>query len=114
MRCAGSRHTRPSCGRWRSSAAPNRYRALMGRIAILLVGLAWPAWGQTAYGLITGSVRDATTLQPISGAAVSYTNVSTQASQTVRPAKGVFTFAALSPGIYRISAAADGYQDRTI
>jgi hypothetical protein len=86
----------------------------MGKIAILLVGLAWPAWGQTAYGLITGSVRDATTLQPISGAAVSYTNVSTQASQTVRPAKGVFTFAALSPGIYRISAAADGYQDRTI
>ena len=86
----------------------------MGKLTILVFACSLPAACQTAYGLITGTVRDAVTMQPIRGATVSYTNAATQARDKVQPADGVFTFPALSPGTYRISVTAAGYQERSI
>src|SRR4051794_20190629 len=86
----------------------------MGRLGVLLFACACRLWGQTAYGLITGSVRDAVTFDAVPNATVTYVNLSTDASGSAKPVNGYFTFTALSPGTYRLAVMAAGYQDRTI
>ena len=72
-----------------------------------------PASGQTAYGSITGSVRDAVTQAPLP-ATVRYANLSSGTNGVTATREGLFTFSSLSPGTYRVSVSEDGYQDRLI
>jgi hypothetical protein len=76
--------------------------------------LAHAARGQTAYGLVTGTVRDAVTQETVASPTVSYTDLNTGKTEARKPENGVFTFLALSPGKYRVWATAPGYQDRLI
>src|ERR1017187_3355068 len=101
--------------REKKHTSPSEYQGgRMGKLTIVVLLCSLPAPCQTAYGLITGTVRDAVTMQPVAHAAVSCTNASTLVTESAQPAEGVFTFPALSPGAYRISVTASGYQDRGI
>ena len=79
--------------------------------AILFPGVSY---AQTAYGLVTGTVRDAVTREAISSANVTYTDFNTGRTETRTAHGGQFTFLSLSPGAYRVSVTATGYQDRQI
>ena len=85
------------------------------------IGLCWVALllspaadCQTAYSLVTGTVRDAVTGEAISSAAVTYTDLNTGKAEITTPHDGLFTFLSLSPGTYRLAVTAAGYQDRLI
>ena len=73
-----------------------------------------PVRSQTAYGVITGTVRDAVTGEAVPSAAIRYTNLDTGKMETVSATNGAFTFSALSPGKYQLLTTADGYQDRLV
>lgn len=69
---------------------------------------------QTSYGLLTGSVVDAVSREAIPSATITYTHLDTGKTETTPAGALLFTFSSLSPGRYRISASAAGYQDRVI
>jgi Carboxypeptidase regulatory-like domain len=67
--------------------------------SLFILALAWPATGQSNYGEISGSVRDAQHL-PIVGAAVQLTASDTRAvRRIVTNADGNFEASALLPRI---------------
>jgi Carboxypeptidase regulatory-like domain len=77
--------------------------AALGTLAALPVaGVA----GET--GLLTGTVTDASSGQPISGARVTVRSPS-QVEQAVTDARGRFTFVALCPGTYVVAFSHPGY-----
>jgi Carboxypeptidase regulatory-like domain/TonB-dependent Receptor Plug Domain len=79
-------------------------------VALFLSLLATIAPAQEVTGSISGSVTDPTG-SAISGAAVKLINEQTAASRTVESdAEGNFTFAAVLPGIYTISAEHAGFK----
>jgi hypothetical protein len=74
-----------------------------------------PVHAQTAYSIISGFVVDAASGQPIAAAHVTCANQSTDEKETVTPdGAGRFTSPLLSPGTYRVTAGAAGFQDRVI
>src|SRR6202022_2437181 len=79
----------------------------------LLLCLALPSFGQSNYGVITGSVMDAQHL-PIAGATVQLTAVSTGAvRRVVTNQQGLFEAPALLPDDYALKAEANGFATAT-
>jgi Carboxypeptidase regulatory-like domain len=81
--------------------------------SLFVVVLAWPAAGQSNYGEISGSVRDAQHL-PIVGATVQLTASSTHAiRRLVTNADGHFEASALLPDEYEMKTEASGFATST-
>lgn len=80
------------------------------RLATLLL-LAWPAVSQTTQGILVGRITDSVTGQRVPLVSVSVRN---EATTTVFPARadmaGNYAVASLSPGEYRVTVTAPGYQ----
>src|SRR6266849_4343990 len=75
----------------------------------LLLGLALPAFGQSNYGVISGTVMDAQHL-PIAGAAVQLTAISTGSIRHVTTnQQGLFEAPALLPDDYELKTEANGF-----
>ncbi len=78
----------------------------------LALGVTIPAGAQT-FGEITGTVRDPSGAV-ISGAAVTITNVATNATRsTVSNEAGVYSFPSLPPGTYSVRAEKEGFKSVT-
>jgi hypothetical protein len=70
---------------------------------------------QTTQGLISGSLVNSVSGQPVSGAAVTYTSTTLSATGAAKSdAAGTFFLPLLSPGAYTIRATADGYQSQEL
>ncbi len=79
----------------------------------LLLLAVWPAGAQSTDAALTGSVTDPTGAA-IPGAQVTAQNVQTGVvHRTVTNQAGVYLFAALPPGLYRVSAEATGFSKFT-
>lgn len=83
------------------------------RLAVALGVFVWIAAAQTTQGLIEGRLVNSQTGAPIEGAQVFYSNADTGTSGgTTSDASGNYFLPLLSPGIYRVRAAAANYQSR--
>jgi hypothetical protein len=72
------------------------------------------AYGQAEQGTITGSVKDPSGAM-VSGAKITATNVATNVvSTTVSDARGYYTIPYLNPGMYNVSAEAQGFSVSTV
>ncbi len=81
--------------------------------SLFVVTIAWPAAGQSNYGEISGSIRDAQHL-PIVGATVQLTASSTHAiRRLVTSADGHFEASALLPDEYEVKTEASGFATST-
>jgi hypothetical protein len=70
---------------------------------------------QTTQGLISGSLVNSVSGQPIAGASVIYTSTTLSARGTSKSdAAGYYFLPLLSPGIYTIRATADGFQSQEL
>jgi Carboxypeptidase regulatory-like domain/TonB-dependent Receptor Plug Domain len=78
--------------------------------ALLLAGLST---AQTTQGLISGSVFDLVTGQPLSGATIEYATSQTHGSVSAR-SDGSYDLPLLAPGIYSLGVSKAGYQPRLI
>src|SRR5580765_2059040 len=86
----------------------HRYATLL-----LLLGIAFPTFGQSNYGVISGTVMDAQHL-PIAGAAVHLTAASTGAVRHVETnQQGLFEAPALLPDDYELKTEANGVATTT-
>ncbi|WP_031500308.1 TonB-dependent receptor [Bryobacter aggregatus] len=80
------------------------------RLTLLLVLAASLAVAQTASGVILGTVRD-TQDAPVPGATVTVTNTGTNITRNfTTDSKGNYTFPFLVPGLYSVSAEAQGFR----
>ncbi len=87
-------------------------RGRLFALAIALVGVSLPVLGQT-FGEITGEVRDPSGAV-IAGAAVTATNISTNAVRTtLTNATGVYSFPSLPPGVYNLKVEMQGFKTMT-
>jgi hypothetical protein len=78
-------------------------------VLLLVLSLSLPAFGQSNYGVVTGSVTDAQHL-PVAGAAVQLTAVSTGAvRRVVTNQQGLFEAPALLPDDYELKTEAAGF-----
>jgi len=78
--------------------------------AVTLIFLALPAWAQTTYGSVDGSVTDPSGA-PIAGAQVTLTNLGTSERRTqVTGSDGLYLFANLLPGRYSIDVEKPGFK----
>jgi hypothetical protein len=86
-----------------------------GRILNLVVAIATLALGLSAWGQATTSLRGAVTDPSgaaIPNAKVTITNVDTNLSrQTLTTTAGVYNFAAVLPGTYKLTVAAQGFRE---
>jgi hypothetical protein len=89
------------------------HRPVLGSLAVLLVSL--PAVrGQFTRGGINGRVLDPSG-RPVGGATVSLEDLDSQATQiATADSCGTYTFAALQPHPYRITASASGFSETTV
>jgi carboxypeptidase family protein len=82
-------------------------------VLLFLLGLAVPAFGQSNYALLTGTVTDAQHL-PVVGAAVELTAASTGAvRRVVTNQRGLFEAPALLPDDYELKVVASGFAATT-
>ncbi|MBV8152336.1 MAG: TonB-dependent receptor, partial [Candidatus Eremiobacteraeota bacterium] len=92
----------------------SRIRGSLTAVVVLIAFLAQGTWtlaGTT--GTLTGTLANAQTGAPLSGVKVSVTSPSTTSSSTT-DATGHFTFLALPPDTYLVSAAQSGYEPVSI
>jgi hypothetical protein len=85
------------------------------RAAIVLVSLllAAPAFGQSNYATVSGTVEDSTRAV-LPGVSVTATNNATGVVTSVfSNESGVYNFASLTPGVYRVSAELPGFRTST-
>src|ERR1700682_1305010 len=69
-----------------------------------------PALGQSTFGSVVGTVRDASS-DVVSGATVSLTNAGTSAKRVmVTDQAGSFSFVNVEPGLYELVVEASGFQ----
>jgi hypothetical protein len=86
-----------------------RGKWLAGALVVVSLGLR-PASGQTTFGSITGTVRDATGAV-IPGTLVTLTNLGTSEKRTQQAGPdGFYSFVNLIPGQYRIDAEKEGFK----
>jgi hypothetical protein len=79
-------------------------------LALLLIGLAANAFGQTGNAQLSGTIQDPSKAL-IPGVSVTATNVETNVTQTqVSNEAGAYSFPALQPGNYRVSAELPGFK----
>jgi Carboxypeptidase regulatory-like domain/TonB dependent receptor len=79
-------------------------------IVIVLFGCALTAVGQSTFGSIVGTVKDASGAM-VSGATVTVTNTGTSAIRTIVTGQsGEFSLVNLNPGRYRVSIVATGFE----
>jgi hypothetical protein len=70
---------------------------------------------QTTQGLIAGRVLDLVSTKPVADAEITYINASTATSVTAKcDPSGFYVLPLLSPGRYRVRAAASGYQAQEV
>ncbi len=82
-------------------------------VLLFLLGLAVPAFGQSNYALLTGTVTDAQHL-PVVGAAIELTAASTGAvRRVVTNQRGLFEAPALLPDDYQLKVVASGFAATT-
>src|SRR5580658_840356 len=83
---------------------------LVAAVSLLAI-CALPSQAQSVIsGDVTGTITDQTNAA-IPGAAVTLTNVNTNASQKVTTnAEGSYRFAFITPGMYKVSVSANGFQ----
>lgn len=80
--------------------------------AFLLCGAAS---AQTTQGLISGRLENSQTGGPVAGATITYSNAATAIVGAARSdSDGYYFLPLLSPGFYRVRAAADGFQPREV
>ncbi len=80
---------------------------------LLLLGFALPAFGQSNYGIVTGTVTDAQHW-PVAGAAIQFAAASTGAiRRVVTNQQGLFEASALLPDDYELKADAAGFATAT-
>lgn len=85
------------------------------RIAVLAAWALSRLAAQTTQGLISGSLVNSVSGQPIPGASVTYTSTTLSASGVSKSdAAGYYFLPLLSPGNYTIRATADGYQSQEL
>ncbi len=76
---------------------------------------AAPLWGQTTQSVISGRLVSSVTGQPIASATVSYSSdTSTPSGSSISDANGYYALPLLSPGVYRVRAAAADYQAQEV
>jgi hypothetical protein len=86
-----------------------------GRLACALAFCAGVSISQTTQGLISGRLMDSQSGRPIAGATVTWTSLATETGGSARTdAGGYYYLPLLSPGLYRVRAAADGYQAQEV
>src|ERR1017187_3677383 len=74
-----------------------------------------PLAAQTTQGLISGSIINSVTGQPVAGASVTYTSETLAATGTLQSdAGGYYFLPLLSAGTYSIRTTADGYQSQEL
>src|ERR1051326_7371437 len=86
-------------------------RVIVTALAFLLFAIAGRLQAQTTQALVSGKVLDLYTGNTIDGAEVLFTEVDSGTSGTARSdSSGIYVLPLLSPGTYRIRAAAKSYQ----
>jgi hypothetical protein len=89
------------------------HRPVLGLLAVLLVSLP-AARGQFTRGGINGRVLDPSG-RPVGGATVSLEGLDSQATQIATADRsGTYTFAALQPHPYRVTASTSGFSETTV
>src|SRR6185437_6832993 len=72
-------------------------------------------FGQTTQGLISGSIVNSVTGQPIAGASITYTSTTLAVSGTLQSdANGYYFLPLLSAGTYSVRTTADSYQSQQL
>lgn len=85
-------------------------RVFVRLLAVLVFGAAWLA-AQTTQGLISGTVLNSVTGQPVDGASIAYASPALSASGTYQTdSRGYYFLPLLSTGTYTVRASAPGYQ----
>ena len=103
-RCVAA--TNPVCSNRREPLI--RRKALL--VALLLIGLAANAFGQTGSAQLGGTVQDPSRAL-IPGVTITVTNVETNVTLTqVSNESGAYSFPVLQPGTYRVSAELPGFR----
>ena len=80
----------------------------------ILAGASAPVSAQTTQGLISGKLVDSVTGRPISGALVTYSSEAGVAGTAASDTSGYYYLLSLSPGTYRVRAAAQDYQAQEV
>src|SRR2546428_14017358 len=76
---------------------------------LLVAGCLFPVFAQSNYAVVGGAVADPQR-QPVAGAAVQITSLSTQAVRKgASDAQGIFQITGLLPGDYELSVQATGF-----
>jgi len=84
-------------------------RAVLAFLALGLLALAVPVFGQSNYAVVTGTIRDSQGL-PVANATVRFKALSTDATRIVMTnERGLFSAAALLPDDYEVTAEAAGF-----
>ncbi len=84
-------------------------------LAVLCTAVLPCLLAQSTQGLIAGSVVDSVSGRPLSGVTVSFTaSILSATGASESDANGSFFLPMLSPGIYQIHAAANGYQSQEL
>src|SRR5262245_45700944 len=79
-------------------------------LALLLMGLAMNAMGQTGNAQLSGTVQDASKAL-IPGVTITVTNTETDVTLTqVSNEAGAYSFPVLQPGTYRVTAELPGFR----
>src|SRR5690349_15919789 len=89
----------------------------MGRVLsiglLLCLALSVPAFGQSTYATVSGTVADASGAV-LPGLSVAATNTGTGVvTDVVTNESGAYNIASLIPGIYKVSAELPGFQTQT-
>src|SRR5215470_11799163 len=90
---------------------------IMGKVLsiglLLFLALSAPAFGQSTYATVSGTVADATGAV-LPGVSVTATNTGTGVvTDVVTNESGAYNFASLIPGVYKVSAELPGFQTQT-
>src|SRR5438552_5461947 len=92
-----------------------RVKTLHVTATLLLLGFLFsaPLFGQSSNGTVSGTVSDATDAV-VPGVTVKATNNATGVVTTVQSnSAGVYNFASLLPGLYKVSAESPGFRTYT-
>ena len=96
------------------SARRRQARLAIAGIALLVSGIAVPASGQTAAGIVTGTTRSFANGSPMAGVQiVAHSLDGRTARASVTNAQGLFAFVNVAPGRYEVAATKSGFQKST-
>jgi outer membrane receptor protein involved in Fe transport len=104
-------------GKW-EPLQPNSqrvYRGIGNKLLCVAALFTAAACAQTTQGLIAGRLTDSQTGRAVAGAGIEYESLATGISGVSRSdPSGYYYLPLLSPGLYRVRAAADGYQAQEV